>query len=268
MPNLQAGSRQHWAGANVLGRKVGVGQAYVWKTRGIATLIPGPNPNPDYSVKIARAGIPKSFSNGWIVERIFEYQPGEKYVTKQPSNFTEAHLKGHDLVFDTMERVLNFNHDLKGRPVNVRMERAWRADHQEWARRCWLSTPNHGGGSRNSRQNATCSTCSAPGTHAMRAMADWGSWEDYRASADLPGNRRGGLQGKHTRMLRQAAVTRLGGRAPLWAIAAALTKPRPTQPSRKTSKTPPEGTERGMSSGTLETTIIGIHRTLTELRQV
>jgi hypothetical protein len=95
-------------------------QLLPWRTRGVATLkaIDGAKP------KLARGGMrePKNLSlieaNDWFVQRMLLRRPGDKWSSRDPLPFPTAHRANSDHVFREVSRKVNFEFDMKRRPID------------------------------------------------------------------------------------------------------------------------------------------------------
>src|SRR5438046_949686 len=104
----------------LLETKFKVRQLLPWRTRGVATLktINGATP------KLARGGMrePSSMSpeeaNEWCAQRMLLRQKGDKWSSRDPLPFPAAHRANADHVFQEHSRAVNFDFDMKRRPID------------------------------------------------------------------------------------------------------------------------------------------------------
>jgi hypothetical protein len=104
----------------LLETKFAARQLLPWRTRGVATLrtIDGDRP------KLARGGMrePRSMSlnetNDWFARRMLLRRPGDKWSSLDPLPFPKAHRDNADHVFQERSRLVNFEYDMKRRPLN------------------------------------------------------------------------------------------------------------------------------------------------------
>jgi hypothetical protein len=95
-------------------------QLLPWRTRGIATLRWSDDTNP----KLARGGMREpgrmspSEANDWFAARMLLRQPGDKWSSKDPLPFPQAHRTSADHVFQEQSRAINFEFDMKRRPLD------------------------------------------------------------------------------------------------------------------------------------------------------
>ena len=111
-------------GTKMLEVKHEVNQALSIKTRGVATLIEGDNPNVK-SVVLAKTGVslPDNCEdpNGYMVDLYFNRQPLQKVTIKSFTSVRKQWVEALDVLKETRETTLNLEYDFKRRPVNGRM---------------------------------------------------------------------------------------------------------------------------------------------------
>jgi hypothetical protein len=111
-------------GTKMLEVKHEVKQALSIKTRGVATLIEGDNPNVK-SVVLAKTGVslPDNCedANGYMVDLYFNRQPQQKVTIKSFTSVRKQWVEALDVLKETRETTLNLEYDFKRRPVNGRM---------------------------------------------------------------------------------------------------------------------------------------------------
>jgi hypothetical protein len=96
-------------------------QLLTWRTRGVATLKYSNGAKP----KLARGGMrePSRMSlddaNDWFATRMLLRQPGDMWSSHDPLPFPLAHRTNADHVFRNNRRRVNFEYDMKRRPINV-----------------------------------------------------------------------------------------------------------------------------------------------------
>jgi hypothetical protein len=106
--------------ATLLESKYGARRLLPWRTRGIATL----KRSPGLVVKLARGGMrePGRMShdeaNDWFAPIMLLRQPGDRWSSDDPLPFPEAHRSNADHVLCSYERTMNFEYDMKRRPVD------------------------------------------------------------------------------------------------------------------------------------------------------
>jgi hypothetical protein len=94
-------------------------QLLPWRTRGVATLKFSDGAKP----KLARGGMrePKNMSlieaNDWFAQRMLLRQPGDRWSSRDPLPFPTAHRANADHVFREVSRKVNFEFDMKRRPI-------------------------------------------------------------------------------------------------------------------------------------------------------
>jgi hypothetical protein len=95
-------------------------QLLPWRTRGVATLktIDGDKP------KLARGGMrePRRMSlddaNDWFAQKMLLRRPGDKWSSLDPLPFPTAHRANAEHVFEAHRRRVNFEYDMKRRPID------------------------------------------------------------------------------------------------------------------------------------------------------
>ena len=101
-----------------------VKQALSIRTRGVATLIPGDNPNVKSEI-LAKAGVsPPSDcedKNKYVVDLYYNRVPGQKVMTHPFVSPRDQWIKARDVLRLDREVTLNYEYDFKRRPVNPRM---------------------------------------------------------------------------------------------------------------------------------------------------
>jgi|688.fasta_scaffold62710_2 hypothetical protein len=111
-------------GSKMLEVKHEVKQVLSIKTRGVATLIEGDNPNVK-SVVLAKTGVslPDNCedANGYIVDLYLNRQPQQKVLTNPFVSVRDQWIQARDVLRQPREITLNFEYDFKRRPVNRRM---------------------------------------------------------------------------------------------------------------------------------------------------
>jgi hypothetical protein len=106
--------------AAFLEQKCEVAQLLPWRTRGIATLKHDPATSP----KLARGGMrePSRMSpvdtNEWFARSMLLRQAGDKWSSRDPLPFPTAHRTNADHVLYERKRAVNFEYDMKRRPVD------------------------------------------------------------------------------------------------------------------------------------------------------
>ena len=92
-----------------------------WRTRGIATLKYGAGSKP----KLARGGMREpghmsiEAANEWFARAMLLRQPGDEWASDDPLPFPFAHINNADHVFRETRRKVNFEYDMKRRPINA-----------------------------------------------------------------------------------------------------------------------------------------------------
>jgi hypothetical protein len=113
--------RQLTADPTLLEPKFEVLQLLPWRTRGVATLKYSNGAKP----KLARGGMrePSRMSlgdaNDWFARRMLLRQPGDAWSSHDPLPFPLAHRTNADHVFRENSRRVNFEYDMKRRPINA-----------------------------------------------------------------------------------------------------------------------------------------------------
>jgi len=106
--------------ATLLETKFKARQLLPWRTRGVATLKYGNGAKP----KLARGGMrePSRMSlddaNDWFVQKMLLRQPGDAWSSHDPLPFPFAHRTNADHVFQENSRRINFEYDMKRRPID------------------------------------------------------------------------------------------------------------------------------------------------------
>ena len=101
-----------------------VKQALSIRTRGVATLAHGDNPNVKTEVLAkGNVSIPPGCEdvNQYIVDLYLDRAPGQKIVTRPFTSIREQWIKAIDVIKRPQEITLNYEYDFKRRPVNPRM---------------------------------------------------------------------------------------------------------------------------------------------------
>ena len=118
---LLSGIKQDLTGdPTLLEAKFEARQLLPWRTRGIATL---KKPTDGAKPKLARGGMrePGRMSlddaNDWFAARMLRRQPGNKWSSRDPLPFPVAHQADADHVLRPSSRKVNFEFDMKRRPV-------------------------------------------------------------------------------------------------------------------------------------------------------
>jgi hypothetical protein len=104
---------------SLLEMKFAARQLLPWRTRGVATLLRTGDREP----KLARGGMrePSRMSldaNDWFVRSMLLRRPGDKWSILEPLPFPEAHRSNADHVFQRHARRVNFEYDMKRRPLD------------------------------------------------------------------------------------------------------------------------------------------------------
>jgi hypothetical protein len=111
-------------GSKMLEVKHEVNQVLSIKTRGVATLIAGDNPNIK-PVILAKTGVSLPANcedaNGYIVDLYLNRQPQQKVLTNPFVSVRDQWIQARDVLRQPREITLNFEYDFKRRPVNRRM---------------------------------------------------------------------------------------------------------------------------------------------------
>jgi hypothetical protein len=107
--------------ATLLETKFEAHQLLPWRTRGVATLRRSNNAKP----KLARGGMrePSRMSlddaNDWFVQKMLLRQAGDTWSSHEPLPFPFAHRTNADHVFRQNIRRVNFEYDMKRRPIDA-----------------------------------------------------------------------------------------------------------------------------------------------------
>jgi hypothetical protein len=113
--------RQLTGDPTLLETKFEVHQLLPWRTRGVATLKRSNSAKP----KLARCGMrePGRMSlddaNDWFVTKMLLRQPGDTWPSRGPLPFPFAHRNNADHVFRENSRRVNFEYDIKRRPIDA-----------------------------------------------------------------------------------------------------------------------------------------------------
>jgi hypothetical protein len=209
----------------LLGVKYAVPRLLPWRTRGVATLASGHNPDTlsDQKPKLARGGMRAppgtKDENAWFVRELLTRKPGQKYTSREPLPFSMAHRTNADHVFRERERTANFEYDFKRQLIGPRLE--------------FVTVPS-GGPEDDLRivQHISCATIPWPTIEAfndardqfekwkkcgrqLKTIADWRNWQNFQAGSDASraGIRRSarGLVGQAKRLLLRAYGRRKWG---------------------------------------------------------
>ncbi len=116
-----SGVKQQLTGdAALLEEKFQVHQLLPWRTRGVATLKRNDGAKP----KLARGGMrepgrmPLDDANDWFARMMLLRQPGATWSSMDPLPFSAAHRANADHVFRENTRAVNFEFDMKRRPLD------------------------------------------------------------------------------------------------------------------------------------------------------
>jgi hypothetical protein len=116
-----AGVMQQLSGdPTLLETKYEAHQLLPWRTRGVATLKPisGTKPKLARGGMRERGGLSSDEANAWFVHKMLLRQPGDKWSMLGPLPFPEAHRTNADHVFKRYSRNVNFEYDMKRRPLD------------------------------------------------------------------------------------------------------------------------------------------------------
>ena len=162
-------------------------QLLPWRTRGVSTLIASDGAKP----KLARGGMrePGSMSlndaNDWFAQRMLLRQPGDKWSSRDPLSFPKAHRANADHVFQQVTRTVNFEFDMKRRPINsvpryvsVPADRDLIVQHLAFETAPWLTVDEF----VETRQRFDQWRLKCPAQ--LRTTADWRLWLAYRNGSD------------------------------------------------------------------------------------
>jgi hypothetical protein len=104
----------------LLEAKFEAGQLLSWRTRGVTTL----KRSRDAKPKLARGGMrepgrmPPDAASDWFARKMLLRQPGDKWSSMDPPPFPAAHRGNADHVFQERWRAVNFEFDMKRRPLD------------------------------------------------------------------------------------------------------------------------------------------------------
>jgi hypothetical protein len=140
------------------------------KTRGVATLIAGDNPEVK-SVILAKVGVslPEKCEdvNGYIVDLYFNRQPQQKVIMKSFVSVRDQWVKALDVLKLSRETTLNFEYDFKRRPVNRRMINS----HVAFDTVPWRTIDEV--------EKVYVLFSSWKQKHCIKTLEDFDAWEDY-----------------------------------------------------------------------------------------
>jgi hypothetical protein len=184
---------------------------------------PGPNgpanPKNAPKAKLARGGMREPSgtkdANAWFVRTALTREPRQKYASKEPLPFPEAHRKNADHRFRETERAINFEYDFKRQPVDpfpqfLPLPSLGPDEDPQIVQHLTLGTiPWSTVAEFNAARDLFDQWRHKHGGQ-LKTKADWRRWEEFQAGtiASQSGVRRGkgGLVGQALRIFRHAYV--------------------------------------------------------------
>lgn len=144
------------------------------RTRGVATLIPGNNPNILNQV-LAKANVSVpldcSDANAFMVNTTLSRTPGMKGLRQSFTSIRKQWLDVLDVCREDTYCRLNLEFDLKRRPVNPRMVKAENSEYLAFDTVAWVSVEE--------ANLARAIFDKWRRTNCLKTLDDWESWEDF-----------------------------------------------------------------------------------------